>query len=148
MTRLVTGPDGARRFIELLAPSPVAFIIQELLSMGDRQSRPKRERDLLYMADAMLLFGDVLSSIVEAERSELAPSLFATDRTTIRTKLKALGTVGDLHRGAALQARDAGMSPLDDAKTLAMALSDGAQPWIVSADMRRVRRPRFTNAPT
>ena len=118
---------GHPREVGITVPSPAAYVDQKILSMDDRPSRAKRERDLLYIADALLLFNDALPEIAATERPVIASSISARERARLRARMRALSVISDLHRGAARQARDAGMLPLDDVGNLVDTLAIGLQ---------------------
>lgn len=123
--RASTGAEGSSRLVECEVPNPVGYIVQKLISMSERRTPRERERDLLYVTDAMALFGDVLPRIAEESRGALLDALTRAERTEIRRRVRALGEVGDLHLGAARQAESAGMPDRADPEALASFCREG-----------------------
>lgn len=120
-------PRGHGVSLEIEVPNPAAYIVQKLLSIKDRQSVRKQERDLLYVVDAIVLFGDALPDIVTASRAEIGDALARAERAALRQRTVELGIVADLHRGAAVQARAAGFAGLDDPRVLASTCRAGLE---------------------
>ena len=86
---------------DILLPNPVSFMVQKLLVHESR--RPdKRAQDLLYIHDALELFGGALEELRAVWRDQVRPSM--PDRTARRANARARAlfeTVTDRIREAA-----------------------------------------------
>jgi Nucleotidyltransferase len=97
--------------IDLQVPNPTSFIVQKLLIQEDRPPA-KRAQDLLYIHDALELFGGNLPALhalwQDAMRPTLAPK---TARRVIELSRETFLSVTDILRSAARIPQDRTLSP-------------------------------------
>jgi hypothetical protein len=111
--------------IPIRVPNPCSFIVQKLLIHPRRKSPADRAKDLLYLVEMLVAFGDRLDELAEIARTRVWPAMSRTERRDAVGVAERLGVVGDVHLGAALQAREAGWGAHGSADALAAACREG-----------------------
>jgi len=92
-------------------PNPTSFIVQKLL-IQEFRSPAKRAQDVLYIHDAVELFGGALPAMnalwADAVRPELAPK---TARRVVQLARESFSSVTEILRNAARIPQDRTLSP-------------------------------------
>ena len=97
--------------IDLQVPNPTGFIVQKLLIQDDRPPA-KRAQDVLYIHDALELFGGVLPELGVLWRDTIRPTLSQrTGRRVLDLSRESFSTVTDILRNAARIPQDRTLSP-------------------------------------
>ncbi|HVY07497.1 MAG TPA: GSU2403 family nucleotidyltransferase fold protein [Burkholderiales bacterium] len=96
---------------DLQIPNPVSFIAQKLL-IHENRSPAKRAQDLLYIHDALELFGGAISQLANLWRDEIKPQLAdKTARRTSELSKEYFSSVTDTLRNAARIPQDRRLTP-------------------------------------
>lgn len=101
----VDGPDRGVRYKVQFA-NPVCFVAQKLLVLNKRPPK-KRAKDLLYIHDTALLFGDALEDLSELWLRAGTKDPHVADKLQMQTRLY-FRSVTDLHRNASIIAKETG----------------------------------------
>jgi hypothetical protein len=92
---------------EIQVPNPTAYLAQKLLAFRYRKPRDQ-EKDVLYIHDTLLLFGDALGTLSEHWQS-LRPKLHRNEQTALAKQQTALFTrISDAVTGASQIAKSTG----------------------------------------
>ncbi|TCG03631.1 hypothetical protein BZM27_46930 [Paraburkholderia steynii] len=75
--------------VDLRVPNPVSFVVQKLL-IRDIRSRNKRPQDVLYIHDALLIFGDAIDDELVPVWKALESTLSETQRRSVRAGVSEL----------------------------------------------------------
>ncbi len=89
--------------VDLRVPNPVSFIVQKLLIRADRDRR-KRAQDVLYIYDAMVIFGGTIEDELAPIWKSLEPTLSEKQRKSVRAGVEELFTAvnGTIREAAAI----------------------------------------------
>lgn len=68
-------------------PNPVSFMVQKLLVLDER-SRPDRAKDLLYIHDTLLMFGDARGELARLWVETVSTSLHPTTRASLKRRFE------------------------------------------------------------
>lgn len=99
--------------VDLRIPNPVSFMIQKLLIRDDR-AREKRAQDVLYIYDAMYLFGSAIEDELAAIWKDLEGTLTDAQRKSVSAGVGELfSKVNDLLREAVTIPSDRRIDPED-----------------------------------
>jgi len=94
------------RTVDLLVPNPVSFIVQKVLIHKHRDEK-KKAQDVLYIHDALELFGASLDKLRTVWEDEVRPKMPA------RTATRAMATTTKLFENVTDVIRDAARIPQD-----------------------------------
>lgn len=112
--------------VGLQIPNPIAFVLHKLIISKQRHDRRKREKDVLYAFDTLVLFAARELELAECQAA-VTRSLTRAMRTSLRELARSLQAPTDTVRGAAQIAaaggRPAAPLPEQIAATLAAALA-------------------------
>lgn len=112
---LVTIPEDqsglGQALVDLRVPNPVSFIIQKLL-IRDIRDPKKRAQDVLYIHDAMIIFGAAIEDELVPIWKSLEATLTDKQRKSVRAGVEELFTeVNDIIREAANIPSDRRLEP-------------------------------------
>lgn len=99
------------RPVDLQVANPLCFMVQKFLILNDR-TKNKRQQDLLYVHDTLLLFGHMLPQLKHTWNAIVKPSLLAREvRTVERAIQEAFSGVTPDIQGATRIPRDRDIDP-------------------------------------
>jgi len=93
--------------MQVQIPNPVSYVLHKLLVSTQRRDRSKREKDLLYAYDTLVLFAASEDTLRATARS-VRKSLPKSSRAKLLRGVPHLEAIGDTVRGAAEIARQSG----------------------------------------
>ncbi len=94
--------------VAVRVPNPVSFIVQKLLILDNRE-KGDRAKDILYIHDTLLMFGDAKGEFKRLWAESVSPSLHPTTRSSlVRLLDKHLAPAGEAVFEAARIARETG----------------------------------------
>lgn len=107
---------------DLRIPNPVSFMAQKVLIHSLRK-KEKRPQDILYIHDAVQLFGDQLENLATLWRGQLSDTLIKKDRDDVTKGIETMfSTVTDAIRDAARIPQDRRLVPEEMQMTCQLAL--------------------------
>lgn len=102
---------GANAPLQVTIPNPVSFVVQKLLIHSDRP-RDKQAQDILYIHDALELFGNELDQLRALWWDQLRDSLHKNQvRDLMEAKNQIFGQLNDSVRNAAAIAQGRDLDP-------------------------------------
>lgn len=99
--------------VDLQMANPLCFIVQKFLILKDR-TKNKRQQDLLYVHDTLLLFGHMLPQLRDTWVSIVKPRLHEREVATIEREIQqAFSRVTPDIQGATKIPRDRDLDPAE-----------------------------------
>lgn len=98
---------------DLQVANPLCFMVQKFLILNNR-TKNKRQQDLLYVHDTLLLFGDILPQLRNTWRSVVKPRLQEREVATVEREIQQAfsGVTPDI-QGATRIPRDRDLDPAE-----------------------------------